>query len=351
MRLAEGGFGIFSSNVATDHVDQHEMIFSAAGYDLVTTFDESFCHRLGVLHDLLLVGFELGFERFLERHCLGRDHVHERPALNAGKDDRLKFFLEFFARVGDDETAARTAQGLVRGRGHDVRVRHRIRIHASRDQSRDMRHVDEQIRANLVGNRAQTCPVHHLRIRAETADQHLRFVFERQPFDLVIIDASVLVHAVLHGMEQLAGNIHLGAVGEMPAMREAHAEDRIARLQQRQIHGLVGLRTRMRLHIRIRRAEQLLEPRDREFLGHIDIFAAAVITLARITLGVFVGQHAALCFHHARARVVFRGDQFDVIFLALALVRDGLGQFLVISGNTHIGSKHREFLGKRGLNV
>ena len=341
MCVAECGFGILAGDIATDHVDQHQVIFGAAGHNLVTARHEGFRHRLGVLHHLLLVGLERGFERLLERHGLGRDDVHERTALDTGEDNRLQLFLEFHARVGNDETAARAAQGFVCGRSDDMRVRHRIRIHARRDQAGDMRHVDEQIRANLVGDRAETCPVHQLRIRAETTDQHLRFVFDGETLDLVVIDQTMFVDAVLHRVEQLAGNIHLGAVGEMAAVRKRHTEDCIAGLQQREVHGLIRLRARMRLHICIARAEQLLEPRDREFFSHIDIFATAVIPFARITFGVFVGQHATLRFHHARAGVVLRGDQFDMIFLALALVGDGLGQFVVISGNTHIGSKHR----------
>ena len=35
---------------------------------------------------LLLVDAELASHRFLERHGLGRDHVHQRPALDAGED-------------------------------------------------------------------------------------------------------------------------------------------------------------------------------------------------------------------------------------------------------------------------
>ena len=97
-----------------------------------------------VLHDLCLVGLELGLQRFLERDRLGRDHVHQRAALDAGEDDRLQLLLDLFAGVlRHDDAAARAAQGLVGGRGDDVRVRQRARIHAGGDQAGDVRHVDE----------------------------------------------------------------------------------------------------------------------------------------------------------------------------------------------------------------
>ena len=77
----------------------------------------------------------------------------------------------------------------------------------------------------------------------------------------------------------------------------------------------------MRLHVGVVGAEELLGAVDGELLGDVDEFAAAVVALARIAFGVLVGEHRALGFEHARAGVVLRGDQLDVIFLALALVR------------------------------
>ena len=62
-------------------------------------------------------------------------------------------------------------------------------------------------------------------------------------------------------------------------------------------------------------AEQSLGSIDRKRFDDIDIFAAAVPAFARITLGVFVGQHAALRFHHRAAGEIFRRDQLDVFAL------------------------------------
>ena len=85
----------------------------------------------------------------------------------------------------------------------------------------------------------------------------------------------------------------------------------------------------MRLHIDPIRTEQLLGPLDGQCLGHIHKLAATVVALARVALGVFVGQHASLRLHHADAGVVFRGNQFKVVLLAASLGRDGRAEFRI----------------------
>src|SRR5687767_3583888 len=60
---------------------------------------------LRVLHDLLLVGLELRRQRFLEGHGLGRDHVHQRTALEAWKDRAVDDLLVL--RLHQDDAATR----------------------------------------------------------------------------------------------------------------------------------------------------------------------------------------------------------------------------------------------------
>src|SRR5690606_12674729 len=108
-------------------------------------------------------------------------------------------------------------------------------------------------------------------------------------------------------------------------------------------HGLVGLRARMRLHVGVVRAEQLLQPVDRQPLGHVHELAAAVVALAGVTLGVLVGQLGALRLHHPRAGVVLRGDQLDMVLLSAPLVGDGGGQFRVVTFDAGVFWKHPEY--------
>jgi len=166
-------------------------------------------------------------------------------------------------------------------------------------------------------------------------------VLQGQALDFVVVDQALVVHAVLHGVEQLARGVHLGTVGEVAAVGQAHAEDGVTRLQQGEVHGLVGLRTAVRLHVGVVRAEQLLQAVDRQLLGDVHVFAATVVALARVAFGVLVGQLAALGFHHRRAGVVLAGDQLDVVFLALGLSGDGLGQFGIVGFDADVTREHR----------
>ena len=68
-------------------------------------------------------------------------------------------------------------------------------------------------------------------------EDHLGLVLAGQALDLVVVDVlGVLVDAVVHGVEPLAAERHLGAVGEVAAVRQAHREDCLA--------GLAGTRRR-----------------------------------------------------------------------------------------------------------
>ena len=90
-------------------------------------------------------------------------------------------------------------------------------------------------------------------------------------------------------------------------------------LQQREEHGLVGLRAGMRLHVGEAAIEQLAGALDRELLGDVDKLAAAVIAPAGIALGIFVGEHRALRLEHGARDDVLRGDQLDLVLLAVQL--------------------------------
>ena len=97
----------------------------------------------------------------------------------------------------------------------------------------------------------------------------------------------------------------------------------------------------MRLYICIIGIKQLLGTFDGQLLGHIHVFTATVVALARITLGVLVGQHGALCLQYTRTGVILRGNQFNVLFLAPAFGIEGGLQLVIETGNLHVFVKHR----------
>ncbi len=79
-------------------------------------------------------------------------------------------------------------------------------------------------------------------------------------------------------------------VRQMPAMREIHAENRIAILNRGEIDTHVCPRAAMRLHVRVIGAEQFLGAIDRGLLDHVSVFTAAIVTLAGVAFGVLVGK-------------------------------------------------------------
>ncbi len=109
----------------------------------------------------------------------------------------------------------------------------------------------------------------------------------------------------------------------MAAVGQVEAQHRVARLERGEIDGRVGLRAAVRLDVGELGAEELLGAVDRELLDDVDKLAAAVVALPGIAFGVFIGEHAAGGLHHGRAGVVFAGDHFQAVGLALDFVGDG----------------------------
>jgi hypothetical protein len=83
----------------------------------------------------------------------------------------------------------------------------------------------------------------------------------------------------------------------------------------------------MRLHVGGFGAKDLLDAVNGQLFGHVHVLAAAVVALARVALGVFVGELGALGGHDSRRGVVLAGDQLDVVFLARVFGLDGSPQF------------------------
>ena len=135
------------------------------------------------------------------------------------------------------------------------------------------------------------------------------------------------------------------AVRQVAAVREVHAEHRVAGLEQRQVDAHVRLRAGVRLHVDVLGAEQRLGARDRQRLDDVHELAAAVIALARIAFGVLVRQHRAGGFEHGAADEVLRRDQLEAVGLPPRFVGDGLRRFRdrraarerCINGRRHAG--------------
>ena len=109
-------------------------------------------------------------------------------------------------------------------------------------------------------------------------------------------------------------------MGEVAAVAEVHAQDRVAGLEQGQEHGEVGLGAAVGLHVGPGGAKQLLGPLDRQLLNGIYMLTAAVVALGWQAFGIFVCEHRALGLHHGSGGEVLRCNQLQVSFLALQLL-------------------------------
>ena len=93
----------------------------------------------------------------------------------------------------------------------------------SGDQARDVRYVRHKKRAALLGNLAHSLKVDFAGIRRRTDRDEIRFFGERNFFKLVVIDkASVDIDAVVHHVKEHSRKVFGVAVGEVPAVFEAH---------------------------------------------------------------------------------------------------------------------------------
>ncbi len=305
------------------------MVVTAARNEVNAAGSKPLCQCLTVVNHALLIVFKFIFQCFAEANRFTRDDVHQRTALCTGENRLVHCFREFFI-VCENQTAARTAERFVRGGGDDIGIRHGRGMQACGNQTRDMRHIHHKVCADLFRDFGNAFKVDDARIRRCACDNQLRLTFFGFLFKFVIIDVAVPVHTVSNKVEVFARHIDGRAVGQVSALGKIHTHNGIAGLNQRKIRRHIRLRARMRLYVGKIRTEQFTGTLDRDIFYDIDALTAAVIALARITLGIFVGQHTAHCRHNGRGNDVFAGNQLQISLLTGKLLRHRRADFFVV---------------------
>ncbi len=112
---------------------------------------------------------------------------------------------------------------------------------------------------------------------------------------------------------------------QVTAIGQVQTQQVLPRRHQRVQHRGVGLCARVRLHVGEVGAEQRLGPIAGDVLHHVDVLAAAVVAPAGQTLGVLVGEHAALGLQHRARHEVLRGDHLEGVALAAKLFAEQFG--------------------------
>ena len=202
----------------------------------------------------------------------------------------------------------------------------------------DVGDVDHEIGADRFGDRLEFRKVERPGIGTGADHDHAWTAFFGQLADCVIVDGFRLpIDPVGKGTEKHPGEIDFAAVGQMAALREVHAENRVSGLEDGEIGGHVGLRTGMRLNVHMLGAENLLAALDGQVFDGVHMLAAAVVPFAGIPFGILVRHQGTLRGQHGWTGEVLRGDQQQLVALAFFLGIDG-GIDLGIGGSASASS-------------
>src|SRR5690349_23879090 len=121
-----------------------------------------------------------------------------------------------------------------------------------RDWSGDVCDVGKHARADTARDLSDALEVDRTRIRRSAADEQLRPVLFSDLLQFVVVDLFRLFrNAVVGNFVTESREVKWMTLREVSAVREIHAEDLIAILNRREVHGHVRLRTAVRLHVRV----------------------------------------------------------------------------------------------------
>jgi hypothetical protein len=88
---------------------------------------------------------------------------------------------------------------------------------------------------------------------------------------------------------ELAGTVEVKTVAEVSTVVKLERKHGVTRLQQGQVDRFIGLCAGMGLDVGMVSAKDLLGAANGKSFDNVHIVAAAIITLAGITLGIFIG--------------------------------------------------------------
>ena len=170
----------------------------------------------------------------------------ERATLNTGEHGRVDqrrhladfaFLRGLTPRVVEvftqqDDTAARTAQGLVGCRGYNVGILDGVVEQACGDKTGGMGHVDHQDRTYFVGKATHTGIIPFAAVGAGTTDYELRAFTACYFFHLVVVDCSgVFFYVIFESLEHETREVHGASVAEVTAVAEVETEEFVAGLK------------------------------------------------------------------------------------------------------------------------
>ncbi len=192
-----------------------------------------------------------------------------------------------------------------------------------RHQAGNVGHIHHQPRADPVGDGAQARKIPEAGIGARPGDDELGLGFNGQALQFLVVDAfRGLTDTVVAEVIELARAVEPHPVGQVAAVVQFEAQDRVARFEQGQIDRFVGLGARVGLDVGVIGAKEPLGTFDSDLFGDVHEIATAVVAFARVPFGILVGKHAAHRRQYWSRDIVFAGDQLYPVGLSSALQLD-----------------------------
>lgn len=155
----------------------------------------------------------------------------------------------------------------------------------------------------------------------------------------------IIINAVRDGVNAVgdevivqSGEVDGASVRQVPAVGKAHAHDRVACVQERDIYGGVRLRAGVGLYIGIRGAEQSLGTLNCKVFHNVHAAAASVVPVCGVPLCILVGEDTAGGGKYCFRNDILRCDKFKSVLLARKLRPDGSGDFRIVRRQAPVGA-------------
>ena len=188
----------------------------------------------------------------------------KRSALYAGEYSRVKqlaHHLHFTFRGGfsprvfkvfshKNNSATRSAQCFMGGRGYNVRIFQGIIEQSGGNKSGRMRHINHQQSPHVVGNLTHSLIVPFTTVGRASADNKFGFMLQSQPFHLFVIHSpGFFIEVVAYGFVKNARCVDQTTVRKVSAVSKIQAHKGVTGIETYEQNSFIGLRTRVGLNV------------------------------------------------------------------------------------------------------
>ena len=191
-----------------------------------------------------------------------------------------------------------------------------------------MRHIYHKVCANLFCDSRDLFKIDNSGVSGSACYDELGLALERFFAERVIIYCLCFCgNTVGNEIKEGTGNVNGGAVCKVTAVCKAHAKHCVAGAKEREVNSRVSLRTAVGLNVCMLCAEELLCSVACDVFYNVNVFAAAVVTLAGVTLCIFVCKGRSHSRHNCFGNTVFGSDKLNALLLAFKLFSNVFANF------------------------